>query len=102
MVIEMSVELLIGRFQCQTGPDWAKVRQLLAECFDEIERLWEQDPLSTVLAQAVVVKEYMRDHDIPHDELTHGIRCYLEFRAEQQQRLLALGLCQGSLRHRSN
>ena len=99
----MTAALWIGPSPWQAGLDWARVRQLLAECYDEIEALWAQDPLSDLLAQAVVVKEYMVDHGIPPQEVVQGIRSYLEFRAEQQRLLWALGFCGHSVRpSRSN
>jgi hypothetical protein len=72
--------------------DRDRVRRLLEACFDELERLWDRDPLNVALVTALVVKEFMVDRGIPPAEVERGLAAYAAFKREQRRKLAALGL----------
>ena len=68
----------------------AEVLRLLAEHFDRIEQIWDQEPYDAVNAYALTIKEFMRDHAISAAE--EGIARFVDFKRKQTQCLSEVGL----------
>jgi hypothetical protein len=62
-----------------------RLRHLLTTSFEDLERMWGQQPDSEELSLALTVKDFMRDFGIAdaHEGLSH----FLSFKERQSQSL---------------
>lgn len=67
-----------------------EVRRLLTEAFDQLERLWDQNPYDVAIAYATTIKEFMADHQI--SDVGEGLTKFVAFKLEQVRALSGVGL----------